>query len=241
MNIVITGDSWANGAYDFPKCSDPTHPGFEYYLTQQGHKVTNLAVRGGSNELAIKLLENFLQDHPKPDLHVFWQCAFMRDCREYFDPHNRNCVVEQKFHNLSLDWQATNVEDIIAPHIEQTCCAVKNLGLNTIAVGGNTKFHPVIEKYFDGIHCSASELVLKDFEDSYFSDRDSLEIFNKTLLTMSDLPKQIKYKLAVEEMNRFIKKYDTWYSNETDQYIIMEHGTTKTHHKIFMELLPFCS
>ena len=241
MHIVITGDSWANGAYDFPQCGQPTHPGFEYYLTQAGHTVTNLSIRGGSNELALLVLQNFLKKHPKPDLYIFWQCAFMRDCRDYFVGED-NCKPKiDKLLNLNLDWYQDTVEKIIEPHVKKTCEKVKKLGIKTIVIGGNTKFHPAIADYFDGLHKSATELVFDNFEDSFFSDRHDLELFTNTYLKKNTFvnynERSIKYKFVDQEMNKFFKKYDAWHDPSASQFINMQHGTTALHFKICEKIL----
>lgn len=49
MHIVLTGDSWINGAYNMPNLVEPTHPGLQWFLQHETHhRVTNLAIRGSA-------------------------------------------------------------------------------------------------------------------------------------------------------------------------------------------------
>ena len=232
MNILIIGDSWGTGAFDFEQFRDPTHPGLAYFLNQQ-HNVTNLSVRGGSNGIGIILIENFFKEYPKPDLIIWVQASWMRDARNYFNKVPMRIPTQSGLKALNINWDATNIDDIILPYIIDTCEAIQRFGIPTISVGASAKVHPKIMEYFDGIHVSATELVTQDFKDSYFENRHDVEMFSEVYLHTTAAEKTIAYTLVDKEMKVFINKYDVW---EKSPYITMKHGNTKLHKRLYAEL-----
>ena len=229
MNILIIGDSWGNGAYDLDKFIDPTHPGLEYFLNQT-YNVTNLSVRGGSNGVGILLAERFIEHHGKPDVLIWWQCAFMRESRDYFNGAWERQPEQKILDTLDLNWDSDSIEDITLPLYKKLCASVKKLAVPTIAVGGNASLHPYVKQCFTNTQCSASELVIDDFVDSYFSDRIALEMFCKTYLKRSKLDKRTKYDFVDQQMILFNKKWDIW---DTSEWICMQHGTTALHQAVY--------
>jgi len=236
MNILILGDSWANGAYDLTNCQEPTHPGLEYYLSaESGHTVTNLAVRAGGNYLSLTLLQLFLEKHPAPDYIIFMQASFMREYIDYQDG-GRHVKLEW-LKESNLNWNALEIEEIIKPNLEKTCIWLKSFNIPTIVIGGNTKVHPIMSKYFDGIHTSATELVDNTFKDSFFDSAHELELFNEVFFKKTKMSTKEKYRLAIKELQNFKQKYDYWHSDLSSEYINEEHGTTKLHYKLYQTLL----
>jgi len=236
MHILITGDSWANGAYDLKNCEEPTHPGLEYYLSEAGHRVTNLAVRGGSNHLAIKVLDLFLQSHKTPDLVLFMQCSFMREYRDYFDKSkSRNCQPDL-LSNSNLDWHKNNIEDIVKPNFPLTCDQLQKFDIPVVVMGGNTKLHPIFKEYFPGMNCSFSQLGFS-FEESYFDGRSDVEHFIKEFFIRTKLSTKEKYKFADDLMKNFMFKYDLWHSD--NPFINEEHATTELHFKLYEHISLF--
>lgn len=235
MHIVITGDSWSNGAYDIPGFEEPSHPGIEYFLAEIGHRVTNLSVRGGSNTLALNVLEKFISEYGKPDLHIFWPCAFSRCARDYKTVENRRAPSKEGFEKLGLDFTQKSIHLQLKPYHRKICEHLKKLDCNTICFGGNTKFPHIYSKYFPSLLKSASELVPLpvSFEDSYFSDRRDLDMWSQFVLYQSDFEKEFKYDLVDKEMKLFITKHDAWHNPANSEWINMQHGTVKTHRFIF--------
>lgn len=232
MNILIIGDSWGNGAYDLDKFIDPCHPGLEYYLNQN-HTVTNLSVRGGSMGVGIILARRFIEQHGKPDVLIWWQCAFMREVRDYFNGLWERKPKQDSLNELDLNWDSNCIEEVTLPLYTRLCTDVASLGVPVIAVGGNASLHPHVSECFTNTGCSASELVIKDFVDSFFSDRIDLEMFSKTYLKKSKLDKRPKYDFIDQQMVLFNRKWDTW---NNSKWICMQHGTTALHLAVYEQV-----
>lgn len=227
----MIGDSWGTGAFDIKNFHDPSHPGLAYFLNQK-HTVTNLSVRGGSNGIGIYLIENFLKEYPKPDLLVWVQASYMRDARNYLAGKNRNPTQEGIF-KLKINWNASNMDDILSHYFTYICEAIKRFDIPTISVGASAKVHPKIMEYFDGIHVSATELVTEGFEDSYFENRLDIEMFSKQYLYSTTVHKPTALDFWETEFSIFLKKYDLW---QNSPYITEQHGNLRLHKRLYEEI-----
>ena len=239
MHIVILGDSWANGAYGIPGCPEPTMPGLEYFLSQnKKHRVTNLSVRGGGNQLSIEVVNNFLKHHEKPNLIIFMQCSFMRDYKNYFIDRKIGWAYENMrdaCYNDALNWNNSDIDSIIQPNFERISSQLQNFTIPLIVVGGNTKFHNVFRQ-FSGLHKSFSQIAVDDFKDSYFDNRLDLEIFAKCFLKKSQLPDAVKYDVVDKEFQKLIDKINQWESPSLSKFFNWHHATAHSHFKLYEEI-----
>ena len=235
----MVGDSWSNGAYGIPGCPEPTMPGIEYFLSQfNKHQVTNLSVRGGGNQSGIDLVHNFLEHYQKPDLIIFMQCSFMRDYKNYFIDRKTGWAYEtvrDACHNDALDWNNSNIDNIVQPNFERIAKQLQNFIFPLIVVGGNTKFHNIFTK-FPGVHKSFSQIAVDNFEDSYFDNRLDLEIFAKCFLKRSQLPNTEKYDIIDREFQKFINKINKWESSSLSKFFNCHHATAHLHFKLYEEI-----
>jgi hypothetical protein len=81
--ILMVGDSWGCGEItnlDHYSKTIISHPGVEQYLKDDGHKVVNLSMLGGSNADAYHLLQNY---HKNYDIIIYWHTDPLRDLRPY--------------------------------------------------------------------------------------------------------------------------------------------------------------
>jgi hypothetical protein len=237
MNIIICGDSWSNGAYDLKDCPHPTHPGIEYFLEfLDNHRVVNLSVRGGSNLLAIKILEKFLQEsNICIDAILFMQCSFMRDYKSY--------TISKKYDNpdlsqADLDWDEDYIEKILKPHFKKIYNQIKSIcqEIPVILIGGNTKVHPFLSKQLLGNAKSGIENIDSTACDSYFDNRIEFECFIKEYFKRTNVNTEKKYKIVDNEMKLFKNKMDILDSN--NKYFNAEHGTTEWHFMTYQQIKP---
>ena len=82
--FLICGDSWGVGAYRYignpPTAIKPIpNTGLDYFLTQQGHIVTNIAKGADSNYLQLKLLVSTLEQSTNYDYIIWIQTEPNRD------------------------------------------------------------------------------------------------------------------------------------------------------------------
>ena len=93
--IVIAGDSWGLGEWEANSRTTTKQPiiagdrvchqGLEYYLTEQGHNVLNLSIRGGSNSMSFEALEKWFNKSARSNeitsiKHIFvFQTDWLRD------------------------------------------------------------------------------------------------------------------------------------------------------------------
>jgi len=215
-------------------------PGLEYFLLKNtDHFVTNISVRGGTNQFSVDLIGNFISTVDLPDLIIFMQCSFMRDYKDMYQgkPDGWSiATVDKNMKTSNLNWSATTIEDVIAPNFKNIKNQLEEFDIPVLVIGGNTKFHPEL-KTFPGVHTSCTTLAYKDFEDSYFDDSRQLEIFAKNFLKKSTLPTTEKYKLIDIEFKNFSKKMDLWNSEISNEYINQQHATKKLHYLLYQEVI----
>lgn len=234
LHIVLTGDSWINGAYNMPDLVEPTHPGLEWFLQHETqHRVTNLAIRGSGNQEALLVLEQFLQITDKPvDLILFSQCSFMRDYFKFRNSVEQNRLIWEHQHKHSLDWSARNYEDIIAPNFENIYTRLKIVakGIPVFIIGGNTKFHACAESHFPNMQKSISSLLIPNLSESYFDRNDELIHFN----FYAKKYKSLSLKEITVEIENHLGMIDVWENNL--HYFLHKHGTLLAHQNLFLHL-----
>jgi hypothetical protein len=82
--FLICGDSWGVGAYKY--IGDPPtgitpipNTGLDYFLTQQGHQITNISKGADSNFLQLVALNSKLKESPNYDYIIWVQTEINRD------------------------------------------------------------------------------------------------------------------------------------------------------------------
>lgn len=82
-NIIISGDSWARGEWQY-QTKEILHRGIEQYLEELNYSVVNVACPGDSNNESIDRLEFYLNQYQPKSPIVFWiQTDPIRDLRPY--------------------------------------------------------------------------------------------------------------------------------------------------------------
>lgn len=124
-NILIIGDSWGLGAYEYvdsPKGIKPIpNTGLDFWLTQLGHTATSIAVSGGDNL-------NQFDKITDADYIVWMQTETNRDL-------------------LSARIEGTNFAELSAIAAENNYKLAQRIGIPFIVVGCLSPVHKSIKKY----------------------------------------------------------------------------------------------
>jgi hypothetical protein len=244
MKILLCGDSWMVGCYQIPAMLEPTHPGFQSFLVEDGHSVINLAVQGGSNELQLQKIDTFFEMSAwRPDVIIFMQCALMRRYRNFanleFLRQIQPELLEQGIKNGDFDFNRKTVDEILSPIVFDLAKKLKSYNIPVIIASGNTKMHSVWKEYFEHVLPSGDKL-WGSHTDSYFSDQDSVDRFISVVLKNSNQQdRTAKKKLMIQVMEDFNNKWDAWHNNP--EWISVEHGRIGWHQKLYQEIKPFLS
>lgn len=230
------------GCYDL-QLMEPIHPGLASLLVEEKHHVINLAVQGGSNELQLFKIEKLFKISKwKPDVIIFMQCSLMRRYRNYSVMEFRRTIDPDLLHKHKslndFDFTKNTVEQVLSPIVHKLAQQLSDYNIPIIIASGNTKMHPVWNEYFDHVMPSADQL-WNTAEDSYFSDRDSVDRFINLFLKNSTLDKDLKKELMIQVLDDFSTKWDRWQNNQ--DWIAWEHGTLHWHEKFYKEIKPFLS
>lgn len=80
MKFLIVGDSWGCGEWN-ADCTFNPHRGLEQYLTEDGHRVTNLSDKGISNHDIYQRIESYVRRNTEHNINgVFvFQTEYTRD------------------------------------------------------------------------------------------------------------------------------------------------------------------
>ena len=232
------------GCYQLLDTLEPTHPGFQSFLVENGHSVINLAVQGGSNELQLQKIDIFFELTTwRPDIIIFMQCALMRRYRNFanleFLRQIQPDLLEAGIKNNDFNFKGETVEEILSPIVNTLAKKLKSYNIPVIIASGNTKMHPLWNNYFEYVLPSGDEL-WNSSPDSYFSDKDSVDRFISVVLKNANKQdRDAKKKLMIQVMKDFNNKWDRWHSNP--KWISVEHGRLIWHQKLYKEIQPFLS
>jgi hypothetical protein len=232
MHILLTGDSWINGAYDLPDLREPTHPGLEWFLQHEsGHRVTNLAIRGNGNHQALTVLEHFIRtQHCHIDLILFCQCCFMRD---FFWQNGSSDENRKRWANSrKLFGDADNFDELIASYLGNHTYPELTRVAGTVPVfviGGNTRLHSVVDDHFDNMGSSISKLVRPDMAESYFDRSAEYIEFEKAFHP------QISVALRNQELDNHRYMLDSW--KKDSEYFYHQHARLKTHEFLYQKII----
>ena len=133
-NIVIIGDSWGCG--EWLNSSKVVHTGLEYFLSEYGCNVVNLAVGASSNSIQICNLLNYLKDNDNTDsidCIIWFQTDPIRDLGPYnqeFFPQSVSELVEAGKKLLEKSYKKLN-----------------NIGITVYCLGGVAKLEDSINNY----------------------------------------------------------------------------------------------
>ena len=241
MKLLLCGDSWMHGCYQIPEVLEPTHPGLQSFLVEDGHSVINLAVQGSSNELQLQKIDTFFSHtNWRPDVVIFMQCALMRRFRNYTSKSFRRMIHDDMLFNgvsrQDFDFNGDSVEDILSPIVHKLAKQLEAYNLPILIASGNTKMHPVWNDYFDRVLPSGDDLWAKHTDNSYFSDRDSIERFGQVLMKYcQDHSRKFKKDLMIQAMEDFTTKWEAWQNNP--RWIAWEHGRLNWHHELYKRII----
>ena len=196
--ILIGGDSWACGEWQFDKTNTNTivHPGLAQYFLDDGFAVINCAQGRSSNSEAIdRMLDQYAKD--KFDYVIWVQTDPLRDLRPYVDflskftKHDQLLVESNRLLNSSYE-------------------KLNQLGKQIICLGGCSKLDPDISKYKNLIPLvdSIIEFLLPDFThpEIWHSDwirctkNAVVSTFNEELLDQLLMNKQQQDQLYLEPL-----------------------------------------
>tara|TARA_R100001163_G_C5066992_1_gene205762 strand:+ start:2438 stop:3163 length:726 start_codon:yes stop_codon:yes gene_type:complete len=90
MKIIICGDSWSGGEWS-PDGTDILHGGVAEYFRIDGHDVTNLGQKGGTNLSSVTRLSNWLSLNPYDQevFVLFFLTEFFREIWYYTNFNNQ--------------------------------------------------------------------------------------------------------------------------------------------------------